>query len=65
MESFLSCLRSVSYTHLGGFLIFYVPEEYQTRVKEAMKELVYVPFRFEEGGTRIIHYTPEEYILKK
>ena len=49
----------------GGFLIFYVPEEYQTRVKEAMKELVYVPFRFEEGGTRIIHYTPEEYILKK
>ena len=49
----------------GGFLVFYVPEEYQTRVKDAMKDLVYVPFRFEEGGTRIIHYTPEEYILKQ
>jgi len=46
----------------GGFLIFYVPEENQSRVKNAMKDLVHVPFKFEEGGTRIIHYTPEEYV---
>lgn len=45
----------------GGFLVFYVPEERQSRVKEAMKDLVHVPFKFEEGGTKIIHYTPEEY----
>ena len=30
-------------------------------VKEAMKELLYIPFEFEDGGTRVIHYTPEAY----
>lgn len=28
---------------------------------ETMKDLLYVPFRFEDGGTRVIHYTPEMY----
>ena len=45
----------------GGFLVFYVQPEYQEAVKEAMKELMYIPFRFEDGGTRVIHYTPEPY----
>ena len=45
----------------GGFLIFYVQPEYQEAVKEAMKDLLYIPFEFENGGTRVIHYTPEEY----
>lgn len=45
----------------GGFLVFYVQPEYQEAVKEAMKELMYIPFRFEDGGTRVIHYTPETY----
>lgn len=46
----------------GGFLVFYVQPEYQDAVKEAMKELMYIPFRFEDGGTRVIHYTPETYV---
>lgn len=46
----------------GGFLVFYVQPEYQEAVKEAMKELMYIPFRFEDGGTRVIHYTPETYV---
>lgn len=46
----------------GGFLLFYVQPENQQVVKEAMKDLLYVPFAFENGGTRVIHYTPEEYI---
>ena len=45
----------------GGFLVFYVQPEYQEAVKDAMKELMYIPFRFEDGGTRVIHYTPEAY----
>lgn len=45
----------------GGFLVFYVQPEYQEAVKEAMKKLMYIPFRFEDGGTRVIHYTPEAY----
>ena len=46
----------------GGFLVFYVQPEFQEAVKEAMKELMYIPFRFEDGGTRVIHYTPETYV---
>lgn len=45
----------------GGFLVFYVPQEYRQAVKNAMSDLLYVPFQFENGGTRIIHYTPESY----
>jgi D-glycero-alpha-D-manno-heptose-7-phosphate kinase len=30
-----------------------------------MKDLLYVPFSFEDGGTRVIHYTPESYIPKE
>ena len=45
----------------GGFLVFYVQPEYQEAVKEAMKKLMYIPFRFEDGGTRVIHHTPEAY----
>lgn len=45
----------------GGFLVFYVQPEYQKAVREAMSDLLYIPFRFEEGGTRVIHYSPEAY----
>lgn len=45
----------------GGFLIFYVQPKYQEAVKDAMKDLMYIPFKFEDGGTRVIHYSPEEY----
>ena len=45
----------------GGFLVFYVQQEKQAAVKEAMKDLLYVPFQFEDGGTKVIHYTPENY----
>ena len=49
----------------GGFLVFYVSPENQPAVMEAMKDLLYVPFRFEDGGTRVIHYTPESYVPKE
>lgn len=49
----------------GGFLVFYVQSEKKQAVKEAMKDLLYVPFHFEDGGTRVIHYTPETYIPKE
>ena len=45
----------------GGFLVFYVRPEKQDAVREAMKELLHVPFRFEDGGTQVIHYSPETY----
>ena len=45
----------------GGFLVFYVKPENKAAVMEAMKDFLYVPFRFEDGGTQVIHYTPESY----
>lgn len=45
----------------GGFLVFYVQQDKKAAVMDAMKDLLYVPFRFEDGGTRVIHYTPETY----
>ena len=45
----------------GGYLVFYVQPEKRQDVKDAMSDLLHVPFKFEEGGTRIVHYTPEMY----
>lgn len=45
----------------GGFLLFYVRPEEQARVRSELADLMYVPFFFEDSGTRVIHYTPEEY----
>ena len=45
----------------GGFLVFYVEPDKQEKVKKAMDDLLYIPFEFEDGGTRVIHYSPETY----
>ncbi len=45
----------------GGFLLFYVEPDKQENVRRALEGLLYVPFEFEDTGTRIIHYTPETY----
>ena len=45
----------------GGFIVFYVQPEKRSAVLEAMKDLLYVPFSFEDGGTQVVHYTPESY----
>ena len=42
-------------------MIFYVQPEYQNAVKNAMKDLLYIPFKFDNEGTTIIHYSPEIY----
>lgn len=49
----------------GGFLLFYVPQDKQEMVKEVLKDLLYIPFQFENGGTRVIHYTPETYVPRE
>lgn len=46
----------------GGFLVFYVQPECQDSVFRAMENLMYIPFEFEDGGTRVVHYTPETYV---
>ena len=45
----------------GGFLVFYVDDDHREALLDAMSDLLYVPFEFEEGGTSVVHYTPESY----
>lgn len=49
----------------GGFFVFYVEPEHREAVKMALGDLLYVPFKFEENGTRVVHYSPETYIPLK
>lgn len=44
----------------GGFFIFYVQPEYRESVMKAMDELLYVPFEFENNGTKVIYYNQDE-----
>ncbi|MDE7309035.1 MAG: kinase [Lachnospiraceae bacterium] len=45
----------------GGFFIFYVEPDKQKLLRAAMDDLLYVPFEFEDGGTKVIYYSPESY----
>lgn len=49
----------------GGFLLLYVETEKQQIVREALRPLLYVPFEFENGGTKILYYTPEDFESKE
>ena len=42
----------------GGFILFFVRPEVQTRVKESLHGLLHVPLRFENLGSQIIFYAP-------
>ena len=44
----------------GGFLLFFVRPEMRAKVREALRKLLHVPFRFENLGSQIIYYAPEE-----
>ena len=60
--------KGIKAVALGGKLLgagggFYVQPEKQEHVKKAMRDLMYIPFKFEDGGTRVIHYSPEEFEL--
>jgi len=41
----------------GGFIFFYVEKEVQEFVKRSLNELLYVPFEFENGGSKIVVYS--------
>lgn len=47
----------------GGFAVFYVEKDKQKNVMEAMEEFLHVPFEFENNGTRVLYYKPEDFEL--
>lgn len=42
----------------GGFLLFYVPPEKQESVREKLRHLIEVDFRFDNRGSQIVFYSP-------
>ena len=42
----------------GGFMLLFVRPQEQSRVREQLKRLVHVPFRFEQSGSRVVLYQP-------
>ena len=44
----------------GGFLLFYVPPGCRQQVKERLRDLLWVPFRFDTSGSQIIFYSPQQ-----
>ena len=44
----------------GGFMLLFVRPSLQSKVKERLSKLIYVPFKFETSGSQIIFFEPEE-----
>lgn len=47
----------------GGFLMLFAEPDKQPKVQKALSELLYVPFEFEDDGSKIMYYKPEDYDL--
>jgi D-glycero-alpha-D-manno-heptose-7-phosphate kinase len=45
----------------GGCMLFFVKPENQPKVKEALKDLLHIPFRFDHLGSQIIYYTHDDH----
>ena len=44
----------------GGFMVLFVPPERQAALREALRHLIYVPFKFEFSGSQIIFFGAEQ-----
>lgn len=44
----------------GGFILLFVEPEFQHKVREKLRDLLYVPFKFENLGSQIIYYEPQD-----
>lgn len=47
----------------GGFMLFFAPPERHIEIKQALNDLLWVPFSFENVGSSIIFYDPNSYSL--
>ncbi len=44
----------------GGFMIFFVPPERRAALREKLKKLLCIPFKFSTRGSHIVLYEPEQ-----
>lgn len=45
----------------GGFMLIFAKLQDQPRIRERLKNLLYVPFMFDHIGSQVIYYGPEDY----
>lgn len=43
----------------GGFMLFYAEEEKHASIQESLSTKIFVPFRFEDTGSKIVYYSHE------
>jgi D-glycero-alpha-D-manno-heptose-7-phosphate kinase len=46
----------------GGFILFFASPEVQPKIREELKDLLYVPFKFENQGSQIIFNNPQNFV---
>jgi len=44
----------------GGFMLFFVPPEKREALRERLKKLLCIPFKFSTRGSHVVLYEPEE-----
>ena len=42
----------------GGFMLFYAPGDKHESIRNALSNLMYIPFQFENSGSSIVLYNP-------
>lgn len=47
----------------GGFILFFAKPEVQPKIKEKLKKYLHVPFNFENSGSQIIYYAPNDNLI--
>ncbi len=47
----------------GGFMLFFIKPEHKPQLYDALKDLLLVPFEFENGGSQIIYYDNQRYTM--
>lgn len=45
----------------GGFMLFFVPLEKQQQMKDALKDILYVPFQFDNLGSQVVLYSAQDF----
>lgn len=43
----------------GGFLLFFAEPQFHSKIRTALDQLVFVDFRFENTGSKIIYFSHE------
>ena len=43
----------------GGFMLFYAPKDCHEGIKQALSNKLFVPFRFEDTGSKIVYFSHE------